>query len=318
MNLKSLVLFFFFLMGSHQDGSCTRAEVVSHQDLFLWTESFGNPKDPAVLLVMGSGCQSVLWPFEFCRDLAEQGYFVIRYDNRDTGLSSAIHYQKSPYGVQDMASDALAILDHYGLQSAHFIGLSLGGSISMMAAGQNPQRVKSLTLIATSNSFRSSLHAIDPTIKRDHLSTPSGRYLQWIKKFLKNIPLNEKQKIQNFMEGWKIINGEGIPLDEKTYLQIARQHQARLKSPHKEGNHFFALKSSFDAIDAAIQHIKAPTLILHGDKDPIVNVDHAESLKTNIKGAELKIIPGMGHAINPPLHELLITHIHNHLQTATQ
>ena len=95
-------------------------------DLELWTESFGKPDDPAVLLIMGAWNQGIVWPDEFCFDIAQHGYYVIRYDHRDTGQSSFVDYRAIPYDLDAMARDAVAVLNAYSIRKAHVIGMSLG------------------------------------------------------------------------------------------------------------------------------------------------------------------------------------------------
>jgi pimeloyl-ACP methyl ester carboxylesterase len=115
----------------------------------LFTESFGAPSDPAVLLVMGAMASAVWWPEEFCGRLAGRGRYVIRYDHRDTGRSVSYEPGQIAYSVEDLADDAVGVLDAYGVERAHLVGLSLGGFLSQLVALKSPERVRTLTLIAS-------------------------------------------------------------------------------------------------------------------------------------------------------------------------
>ena len=126
---------FTFLLGFLCLSSFLQAfeqKVVQTNGLEFWTESFGKKENPALLLIMGSGSQGIQWPQKFCEQLANKGYFVIRYDHRDVGLSSTIDYQKTPYTLLDMGKDAISILDSYGIKKAHIVGFSMGGPIALL------------------------------------------------------------------------------------------------------------------------------------------------------------------------------------------
>lgn len=119
-------------------------------EIDICTESFGNPKNPAILLIMGATCSMVYWDEEFCEQLANTGKFVIRFDNRDVGRSVAYEPGTSNYSVTDMAEDAIGVLDSYHIDKAHLFGMSLGGMIAQIAAVKHPERILTLTLLATS------------------------------------------------------------------------------------------------------------------------------------------------------------------------
>ncbi len=140
--------------------------VVQTNGLELWTESFGDNKHPTILLIMGSGSQGVLWPQSFCEQLALQGYYAIRYDHRDTGLSSSIHYQDHPYTLLDLAKDALGILDYYQIEQAHLVGASMGGSVSMLLAAHYPERVASLALLMSTMDLRPAFRVLGRFVRK--------------------------------------------------------------------------------------------------------------------------------------------------------
>ena len=120
----------------------------------IWAEDFGEPRNPAVLLVMGAGGQGILWPDEFCAALVAAGHYVIRYDNRDTGQSTCVEFAKAPYTLSDMARDAVGVLDAFGVERAHVMGASMGGMICQTLAIEHAGRLRSMTSIMSSPARR--------------------------------------------------------------------------------------------------------------------------------------------------------------------
>lgn len=277
----------------------------------LWTESFGKAEDPAILLIMGCGAPGLLWHQRFCQRLADKGLFVIRYDHRDVGLSSMIEYQTSPYSLLDMANDALAILDRYGIQKAHIVGGSMGGVIGMLLAAHFPYRVSTLTLMMTTADGRSTLDALQEKQPRSFLSPPDPAILEWMKSYTLNPPKTLAQKEKKFLEVGHIQNGSAVPFDEKLYRQLA--FQSFLKTRNLDGifKHLKAWEASCEQHIQTISKIKVPTLILHGDQDPIFPLDHSTALQEAIPQAQLVIIPGMGHGLNTHFYDILIEKIYD-------
>lgn len=278
----------------------------------LWVETFGKKENPALLLIMGCGAPGLLWHQKFCEQLADKGFFVIRYDHRDVGLSSKIDYEKAPYTLLDMAEDAVAILDHYAIQKAHIVGGSMGGVMAMLFAAHFPDRVSTLTLMMTTPDGCSTLDAIEEKPSRSPLSPPHPAILEWIKRFRSNRPQTLKDKQERFLEIGRIQNGSAVLFDEKVFRQLALQ--SFLKTPSLDGidHHLKAWKASCDLHQQVIKKmIKVPTLIIHGDQDPIFPLDHAAALKQAIPHAQLAIIPGMGHGLNTHFYTDLIEKIEN-------
>ena len=132
--------------------------VINTNHIRIWYESFGDKRHPAILLVMGNSCDAIMWPTDFCHLLEDLGLYVIRFDQRDTGLSTWIDYQIEPYTLIDMARDAVGLLEEIHIQKAHIIGFSTGGAIALLLAFHYPEKILSLTLMMTS---------LDLTIKND-------------------------------------------------------------------------------------------------------------------------------------------------------
>src|SRR5215831_14787974 len=140
-------------------GSFMAERMVRANGIELWCEDFGDPGNPAVLLVMGAGGQGIMWPEEFCAALADAGFYVIRYDNRDTGHSTCVDFSKAPYTLSDMARDAIGLLDAFGIARAHVIGASMGGMIAQTLAIEHAGRLRTLTSIMSTPSAAGHIRA---------------------------------------------------------------------------------------------------------------------------------------------------------------
>lgn len=280
----------------------------------LWCETFGEEKDPALLLIMGSGGQGILWPTDFCIGLAKSGLYVIRYDHRDTGLSSLIDYQNDPYSLLEMADDAIAIFDHLQIDKAHVVGASLGASIATLLAVSSPERLHSAVLLMASSDVR---HVFGPEYAAlSALPKPKPEYVEWLTNYIKALSNNatEDEKVSFMLQGARLCNGTTFAFDETQYLQVRSMAMARSSSTQGTQHHLFAAKASLDELLTAPQKITVPTLVVHGDQDPIFSVEHAEHLVKAIKGAKLQIIAGMGHALNDSLCQLLQQMILDHVK----
>lgn len=281
-------------------------------DLELWTESFGSNEDLPIILIMGSGGQGILWPTEFCRCLAEQGYFVIRYDHRDTGLSSSINFDVNPYTLLDMANDVVHILDHYKLENTHIVGASMGGAVAMILGAHYPKRVRSLTLLATSTDFRPAFDALQGVEASHSLPGPAQTVIEAAKNFQTTSSLTLEEKIQFFIDTAKLNSGSML-VDEELCREIAILNFERMKNPESPNNHFRAIMASYDLHAGAPSKITAPTHIVHGDEDPIFPLEHGKALHEAIAKSTICIIPGLGH--NFSCKELLSPIVTNILST---
>lgn len=291
-----------------------REQFITVGSLRLWCETFGKKGDPALLLIMGTGGQGILWPLEFCKRLSESGFYVIRYDHRDTGLSAQIDYEKDPYTVDDLAHDAVAILDGLKVKKAHIVGASIGASIATFLAIDYPDRVKSVVLMMASREVG---HVVNPEeTKESHLPKPKAEYLQWVGKYVAALSsgASEDEQVALMIEGGKLCNGSKAPLDEKQYLKLREELLARSSYTKGTGHHLMAAKASLDKIRQAPQKITLPTLIINGSEDPLFSVEHGEDLAKTIPRAKLAIIDGLGHIFNPFFSETIIKLISAHHQ----
>lgn len=268
--------------------------IIPVNNIELWVEEFGDRKNFPIILIMGSGGQGILWPTEFCRALAHEGYFVLRFDSRDTGLSSSIDFNNHPYTLLDMANDVIGILDHYQFPDAHLVGASMGGAISMILAAHYPERIRTLTLLATSIDFRPAMNLFLGITATHSLPPPSPKIIEAARKFTQMSCNTLEEKIQLFVETAKMNSGS-LPVDEELCRQLAILNFERMKNPASPQNHMKAIFASHDLHRNAINKISAPTHIVHGDEDPIFPLEHGKATQAAIPGSTLCIIPGLGH-----------------------
>lgn len=278
-------------------------------------ETFGDSKAPPLLLIMGLGGQLVQWPDEFCEALARDGYYVIRYDNRDVGLSTRLTEAgraklmragllmnlrlpiRSPYKLEDMAKDAVGILDALSIQSAHIVGISMGGMIGQILAAKYSSRVRSFTSIMSSSGHRS-------------LPGPSLRIQ--MRMITRPKKTDRESLIQHSMQTWRLIGSPGYPTPEDVLRKKIERSFDRAHYPQGLGRQTLAILASGSRMKL-LPRIHAPTLVIHGDKDPLVPVAAAYNLARHIPGAQLEIIPEMGHDLPPQLlprlQALILKHV---------
>ncbi|WP_134686948.1 alpha/beta fold hydrolase [Brevibacillus migulae] len=254
----------------------------------ICSESFGNPNHPAILLIMGATCSMVYWDEEFCQQLADTGRYVIRYDNRDVGRSIAYEPGTSHYTVEDMADDAVGVLDAYGIDRAHIVGMSLGGMIGQIVAIKHPQRVATLTLIASSfygsEDNKRNLPPMDERILAFHAK---GATLDWS---------DEKAVADYMVSGSRMLCGSKHTFDEKRAYKQVTQEMKRANNLLSMFNH--ALLRGDDSYEGKEKEINVPVLVIHGTEDTILPYEHGLALAQEIPGARLLTLEGTGHEIH--------------------
>ena len=261
-------------------------------------ETFGDKSSPSVLLIMGLAGQLIHWQKEFCENLSSKGYHVIRYDNRDSGLSTkfddvslAEAMEKIgtifmgekvpvPYSIEDMANDAAGLLDFLNIKQAHICGMSMGGYIAQAFAINNPSRTLSLTSIYSHSGNRKEFLPTEEVMK--FMLTPT--------------PENRDANIEYTMKYYKLISGTGLPFDEDFHQNLATQSYDRSFCPGGVARQYLAIMTQKDrATD--LEKLATPALIVHGDDDPVIPLAGGEATAAVIPNAEIKIIKGMGHAM---------------------
>jgi len=280
-------------------------------------ESFGDSAGPPLLLVMGLGGQMILWPDEFCEALAARGYHVVRYDNRDVGLSTKLDQAglpdvmgalaavaqgrsiDAPYRLRDMADDAAGLLDALDLASAHVVGASMGGMIAQTLAIEHPARVRTLTSIMSTTGDASLPQARPEAMAA--LLTPA--------------PTERAAAIEHGLRLWRTIGSPGFPFDEAWVRARAALAFDRGQSPAGVARQLVAILASGSRRDA-LAAVRAPTLVIHGAADPLIPVEAGRATAAAVPGAELLEIEGMGHDLPRALWATLADAIAKHAARA--
>ncbi len=279
----------------------------------MWYETFGNQEDPALLLIMGGNCQGVLWPVEFCERLVKEGFYVIRYDHRDAGLSTCFNFEENPYDLMDVAKDAIGLLDFLNIKKSHLFGISMGGLIAEIMAAHFPERVHSIVIMASTSDIRPMNLALQgQPFENGAVSSPSENYLSWVEQFLK-IPCETNQdNLEQRVAIWHLMSGSVAPFDRSLYYALHQESLSRLKRADVQQNHFLASARSETLVREVPYQIQAPTLILQGSEDPVFRPDHGEALARAIQGSSYLLVKGMGHVPNSYFDDLLIAEIKQH------
>ncbi|MFJ9787147.1 alpha/beta fold hydrolase [Amycolatopsis sp. NPDC101161] len=274
--------------------------------LELEYDTFGDPDNPPLVLVMGLGAQMITWEDGFCELLAARGFFVVRYDNRDVGLSTWLDHlpapdlaalaagdlATAPYLLSDLADDAVGLFDALGITRAHVVGASMGGMIVQQLAIDHPDRLLSVTSIMSTTG--------DPAV---------GQAEPWALGLLARPPASTReQALADSVEGYRKLGSPGYPDDEAFLLAKATLHYDRARHPVGTLRHAAAVVASGDRT-SRLRDVRLPALVIHGDADPLIDVSGGKATAEAIPGAELLVIPGMGHnlprAVWPALVEAI-------------
>lgn len=255
----------------------------------ICTESFGNPTNPAILLINGATNSMVYWDEEFCQRLADEGRYVIRFDNRDVGRSTTYEPgTTNNYTVVDMANDALGVLDAYHIKQAHLVGMSLGGMISQVIAYHNPERILSMTTISSSlfgaDENDRDLPGMDPSLFEFYAK---GATVDWS---------NQEAVIDHLVEGAKILCGSNHLFDEERARKLTTQDVQRANNLLSMFNH--ATLTGNDFYEDKIKDIQVPTLVIHGTEDTILPYEHGLALVNELPNSTLLTLEGSGHEIH--------------------
>jgi pimeloyl-ACP methyl ester carboxylesterase len=246
----------------------------------------------------------VWWPKSFCAQLAAHDRFVIRYDHRDTGRSTSHTPGQLCYSVETLADDALAVLDAYGLPSAHLVGMSLGGYLSQLLALKAPSRVRALTLIASERLALAdpSMPAMDPRIPAYHARAAQ---LDW----------TDRIAVLDYQVGaWRLLSGSAHHFDEAYIRALAEEDWDRTPNPLTPFNHA-GLGDATGWVNR-MDEIRAPALIIHGTEDPVLPYAHGLALHAALRGSRLVTLEGTGHELHPSdwpiIIDAIVEHTDNH------
>ena len=281
------------------------AFVTNSQGLRLWTESFGDPTDPVVLLIMGTAAQAIGWPDELVETLTGHGKQVIRFDHRDTGQSDCVDFAAAPYTIGDMAGDALSVLNGHQVTAAHIAGASLGGAIGQLLAVHYPDRVRTLTAIMTSPmgyeagpAWARALAGQPP--EPGDLPAPAPEFLRHVAAMASSPPTTPEERVAANVETWRILNGTTLPFDADAARRHVEASIARARDFQAATHHDLAGRPMIPERQAPLSCITAPTLVIHGTSDPLLPLPHGQALATLIPGASFEAVPGMGHGFFSP------------------
>lgn len=277
------------------------SKVIYTNDLELYTESFGNENNPAILLVAGATVSLLYWDAEFCQKLADKEFFVIRYDNRDVGKSTFYEPGTTPYHIVDLTNDAISILDGYNIEKAHFVGMSLGGLISQIASIKYPHRVKSLTLLSTGPWGDS-----DPAIPK-----MDTRILDFHNKS-ESVDWTNEDRVVNYMIESAALMGGRKQFDKQRAEKLIRAEFNRAKNYLSMFNHA-ALQGGEEYFNR-LNEINHPTLVIHGTDDLIWHFKNSGVLLEKIKGSKLIQLEGTGHELHFEDWNTIIEGIDIHLK----
>ncbi|CDX34826.1 Alpha/beta hydrolase fold protein [Mesorhizobium sp. SOD10] len=263
------------------------------------SQSFGSPKDPPILLIMGAMASMLWWPEAFCRQLAGRDRFVIRYDNRDTGLSTKYPPGAPPYTFEDMVDDALRVLDDHGVGKAHVAGMSMGGMLAQSMALKYPERVSALTVISCSP-LGVDTSGLPGTTEAYREHSAEGANVDWSKR---------AQVLDFMVKDARAIASTLHLFDEKRTRKMIEEDYDRSGGLASATNHFL-LKGG--GPQRTVRDLRAPLLVIHGSADPLFPIEHGEALAKAVPGARLVKIEGGGHELHrndwPQIIEAIAAH----------
>ncbi|MFF0149526.1 pimeloyl-ACP methyl ester carboxylesterase [Amycolatopsis sulphurea] len=271
--------------------------------LDLEYEAFGDPAHPPIVLVMGLGAQMVTWETEFCELLAEHGFHVVRFDNRDCGLSTwldelgtpdpaDLRQAEAPYSLSDLADDVVGLFDALGFAKAHVVGTSMGGMIVQRLALDHPDRLLSLTSIMSTTG--------DPAVGQTSpaalatLTQPPAR--------------TREAAIEQSIANYRTTGSPGYPASEEYLRHKATRAYDRAVHPAGTMRQLMAILTAADRTEG-LREVRLPAVVVHGDADQMIDVTGGKATAAAIADAELVILPGMGHDLPEPLWPELVAAI---------
>ena len=276
----------------------TEEAFVTANGIQLCYDTFGNENDPPLLLIMGLGVQMIAWHEEFCEQLAQQGFWVIRFDNRDIGKSTRFDEAgipnvmavmiaamqgetvDTPYLLKDMAQDSVELLDALGIEKAHVVGASMGGMIVQEILIRHPERVLTATSIMSTTG--------DPSLPP---ATPDA-----LNVLMSPAPMERDSYLDNSVVVWQVLNGDGYQLRETAVRENAARAFDRGLNPAGTARQMAAIFASGSRREP-LKQVKVPTLVIHGAADPLVPLAAGEDTAAHIPDAELLVIEKMGHGL---------------------
>jgi pimeloyl-ACP methyl ester carboxylesterase len=253
-------------------------------------ETFGDDRPETVILINGLGSQMTRWPVAFCEKLVARGYRAIRFDNRDVGLSSWLEGQS--YSIQDMAADVIAVLDAAGVGKAHVAGVSMGGMITQTVAIEHPERVLSITSIMSATGAAGTMDSTAEAAAVLNVPPPDPK-------------ADFEVFVAHGMKNARTIGSPAYPWDEAMLRERVISEYRRAFNPAGVGRQMAAIRADGDRT-GRLSKLDVPAVVLHGADDPLLKPYGGEMTAQAIPGAELRIVPGMGHDLPPGLYDTVI------------
>lgn len=253
-------------------------------------ETFGDDQPETVILINGLGSQLTRFPAPFCEKLVANGYRAIRFDNRDVGLSTWLDGQS--YSIQDMANDVLAVLDAAGVGKAHVAGVSMGGMITQTVAIEHPERVLSITSIMSATGAPGTMDSTPEAAAVLNVPPPdpAADFEAYVAQGIKNA---------------RTIGSPAWPWDEAALRERVIAEYRRAYNPAGVGRQMAAIRADGDRT-ARLRKLTVPAVVLHGAEDPLLMAKAGEQTAAAIPGAELRIVPGMGHDLPPGVYDIVV------------
>jgi pimeloyl-ACP methyl ester carboxylesterase len=278
-------------------------------------QEMGDADGEPLLLIMGLATQMIAWDERLCAMLAERGFRVVRFDNRDIGRSTKIESaglasrvdmmrgrrETAPYLLRDMAADTVGLMDHLGIDSAHLVGASMGGMIAQTTAIEHPARVRSMVSIMSNTGNR---RTAPPSLRAFGVmlgSPPKGR----------------EAAIARAIKTFKVIGSPGFPFEEDRVREIAGRSYDRGHSAAGVARQLHAITASGDRT-RRLADVKAPTLVIHGGNDPLIRPAGGRATAAAVPGSRLRMIDGMGHDLPPALWPTFVDEIASNAQRASE
>jgi pimeloyl-ACP methyl ester carboxylesterase len=269
-------------------------KTVEFKGVSIYTESFGDISNPAILLIMGAASSLIWWDVVFCQKLVDQGYFVIRYDNRDTGQSTSYPVGKPGYTFEEMSDDAIRLLDAYNIDKAIIMGMSMGGMLAQMIALRHPDRLLALVLHA---SMYFAQGAEDLPV-----------YSEEVEKFFNDygtyVPVGYRDQVDYAFKQWQVTHKSERNYNLDEIYKMVELDVERAIDYNSKLNHSFAEVTGDELV--RIHEIKCPTLVIHGTVDNVIPYVHGEMLEKTIPNAKLLTLNGAGHELHPDDYDVII------------
>ena len=266
----------------------------------IWYETFGRADDPTILLISGATAQAIGWDCEFCERIASGGRQVVRFDNRDVGLSQWFG-DEDLYDLHDMVADTVGLMDTLGIERAHVAGASMGGMIAQLMAIGHPERVHTLTSIISSPAKTGDpeFEPGDPRVMETAVGMAGLRVG------------TREERIEASLPLWRILAGSRYPFDEQWWRDWIGQSADRAWHPEVMAHHPAAIERT-EPWHGNLGKVRAPTLIIHGMEDPIFPISHAQRMAELVPNAKVLWLEGVGHEMPPACWDEVITALLEH------